>query len=219
MDKELVRFFKDLYKTGPHSADETYLNNLESPKLSEREKAWLDRVIDTNEIAASIRCMKPNKCPGTDGLPVEFFRTFWDEIKIILYSVYQTAISNKLFHLSTCRALISLVEKLGRDHLWVKNWRPLLFMNVDFQIFSKVLADRVQVVLGSIIHKDQLGFLKGRYFGENLMELLSMIEYCNKEEIDAIIINFDFEKAFNRIEWSILDQVLKFFNFGENFQD
>ena len=101
----------------------------------------------------------------------------------------------------------------------MKNWCPLSLMNVDHKIFSEVLADRMQVVLGSIIHKDQSGFLKGRYIGENLMELLSMIEYCNKEEIDAIIISFDFEKAFDRVEWRILDQVLKFFNFGENFWD
>ena len=74
--EELARFFKDLYKRGPHSADEMYLNDLEFPKLSERDKAWLDRVIDIDEIEASMRHMKPNKCPGTDGLPVEFFRTF-----------------------------------------------------------------------------------------------------------------------------------------------
>ena len=53
-------------------------------------------------------------------------------------------------------------------------------MNVDYKIFTKIIALRLQEVMGSIIHRDQSGFMKGRYIGENLIELLSTIEYCKK---------------------------------------
>ena len=69
--------------------------------------------------------MRMNHCPGSDGYPVEFYRCVGEDIKIVLYNVYQEAIINKSFHLSARRGLISLMEKLGRDILWIDNWRCL----------------------------------------------------------------------------------------------
>ena len=76
----------------------------------------------------------------------------------------------------------------------------------------------MQTVLNTLIHKGQSGFMKGIYVGESLLELPAIIEYCDKYNIEAIIVSFDFEKAFDKVEWNILNAVLKFFNFGENFR-
>ena len=178
----------------------------------------MDRVIDIDEIEKAMNTMKLLKCAGSDGFTIEFYHTFWNEIKITLYYAYQDAISSSSFHLSARRVIISLMEKLGRNLLLVKNWRPLSLMNVDYKIFEKVLGLRLQPILNRIIHRDQTGFLKGRYIGENLLELLATIGHAQKHDIDAIVVSFDFEKAFDKIEWDVLDQVLQLFNFGDNFR-
>ena len=59
--------------------------------------------------------------------------------------------------------------------------------------------------------------MRGRYIGENILELTT-IEYCNKHQINALIISFDFEKAFDKVEWSVLNGMLKFVNFGPNIR-
>ena len=58
--------------------------------------------------------------------------------------------------------------------------------------------------------------MRGRYIGENLLQLTSLIEYCKNNMINAVVISFDFEKAFDKIEWNVLDRILQFFHFGPN---
>ena len=36
--------------------------------------------------------------------------------------------------------------------------------------------------------------------------------------LNALVISFHFEKAFDKVEWSILDEVLQYFNFGPNIR-
>ena len=54
--------------------------------------------------------------------------------------------SFKVGELSTSQkqAVITLIEKKGRDKRLVKNWRPISLMNVDTKIASKTLALRMK---------------------------------------------------------------------------
>ena len=61
-----------------------------------------------------------------------------------------------------------------------------------------MIVTRLKTILPEIIHKDQTGFMSGHYTRENLLELLSVIEYANRNKIDALIISYNFEKALNR---------------------
>ena len=79
------------------------------------------------------------------------------------------------------------MEKIGRDSLLLGNWRPLTRLNVDYKILAKVLANHLHEILDKLIHIDQSGFMKGRYIGENLLDLLSTIEYCNRYNTEGII--------------------------------
>ena len=65
------------------------------------------------------------------------------------------------------------MEKTGHDSLLLTNWRPLTLLNVDYKIFSKTIANRLQEVMDDITHRDQSGFMRGRYIGENLVERFS----------------------------------------------
>ena len=60
------------------------------------------------------------------------------------------------------QAVITLVEKRGKDKRQIKNWRPISLINVDAKIASKTLAKRLENVLPEISHFDQRAFVKGR---------------------------------------------------------
>ena len=197
--KEQAKFYQDLYTTNLQETQDFYLDRLESPKLTDREILWLDRVIDMDKLSTAMRQLKNNKSPGSDGLPVEFYKKFWSLIDNILYNVYQEGLQDQL-HLSAQRGFIILLEKSGKDPLLLTNWRPLTLLNIDFEILSKVLVNRIQVVLPTIIHKHQSRFMKGRYMGENLFELVNIIEFCEQEKIDALLVSFNFQKAFDMVE-------------------
>ena len=60
------------------------------------------------------------------------------------------------------QAIITLIEKKGKDKRLIKNWRPISLINVDAKIISKVLAKRLEKVLPNLMHPNQNAFVKGR---------------------------------------------------------
>ena len=96
----------------------------------------------------------------------------------------------------------------------LKNWRPITLLNCDYKIVTKSIASRIRKVLPKIINNDQTGFLKGRFIGENIRLIDSVINYTNTEKIPGLLLFVDFEKAFDSIEWSFIEKTLKYYNFG-----
>ena len=43
-----------------------------------------------------------------------------------------------------------------------------MLLSLDYKIFTKAIAKRLENVLPSIINRDQTGYVKGRYIGENV---------------------------------------------------
>ena len=56
----------------------------------------------------------------------------------------------------------------------------------------------------------------GRYIGENINNATALIDYCMKADIDALLIFLDYNKAFDSIEWGIIEKSLKYFGFRNN---
>ena len=82
---------------------------------------------------------------------------------------------------------------------------------------TKLLAIRLQKVIPNLINSDQVGYIKNRYIGENIRILSDILELTEIEDIEAYIVQVDFEKAFYSIEWDFLFNALKVLNFGDNF--
>ena len=129
--------------------------DLQSQKLQPQQIQRLDRVLDIDAVEHAVKCLKPDKAPGTDGLEARFYECFWNELKVLMYNVYQEAIQKGFLHLSARRGIIALIEKPETGILEIKNWRPLTLLNVDYKIFSNLIANRIQEVLDDIIHRDQ----------------------------------------------------------------
>ena len=58
------------------------------------------------------------------------------------------------------KAVITLIEKKGKDRCFIENWRPISLLNVDAKIMSKVIAARIKEVLANVIHSNQTGYVK-----------------------------------------------------------
>ena len=73
-------------------------------------------------------------------------------------------------------------------------------------------------MLPILINEDQTGFISGRYIGDNIRLLYDMIEYLNKKNMRGLLLNIDFEKAFDSLDWGFMRKVLEKFGFGESMQ-
>jgi hypothetical protein len=78
-------------------------------------------------------------------------------------------------------------------------------------------AERMKMVLPNIIHKDQTGFLKDRYIGENITLFLDTQEHMRKSQKAGYAFLADWEKAYDRVDRDFIAQSLSAFGFGPNF--
>ena len=115
------------------------------------------------------------------------------------------------------QAIITLIDKKGRDRMFLENWRPISLINVDSKIATKGIANRIKDVLPSVIHPNQSGFLKGRFIGETARSILDITAHIKSLQLPGVSLFIDFEKAFDSIEHEFIYQALECFNFGPSF--
>ena len=159
--------------------------------------------------------MENNKSPGEDGYPAEFYKVFWIDIKTILVKSYKYAYESGGLSISQRRGIISLIPKKEKDPLMLKNWRPLSLLNVDYKMLAKTIASRIKSSLNHIVHENQTGYIKNRYIGQNIATINDIIHYTETENIPALLIAVDFEKAFDCLDWTFLQSCLIRFGFPD----
>ena len=64
------------------------------------------------------------------------------------------------------QGVITLIEKEGKDSIYIPIYRPITLLNADYKILSKVLSNRLKRGLSRINHSDQVGYIKDRNIGE-----------------------------------------------------
>ena len=158
-----------------------------------------------------------DKCLGPDGFSHNFIVKFFPELKHMLHSIYMKADADGQLPESAMQGVISLMEKLDKNSLYLKNWRPLTMLNCHYKIYAKIMANRLQMVLPYLINEDQCGFMRNRHIASNLTDLLTTIQHCKQNNECAILTSMDYEKAFDTVSWSAMKTVMKAFGFRERF--
>ena len=64
------------------------IQNTTGIKISRDDLDMLNEEISVEELYSAVSSMKAGKSPGNDGLPAEFYMTFWQEIKCDLIMLY-----------------------------------------------------------------------------------------------------------------------------------
>ena len=216
---ELELFYSTLYSdNNGRSSQSSFLNDsVEIPKLSEELRSACEGQITHNECYSVLQSFQKNKTPGNDGLTIEFYTAFWPLIRKYLvdsinYSYEFGELSN-----SQKQAIITLIEKKGKDKRMIKNWRPISLINVDAKIISKVLVKRLEKVLPTIIHFNQNAFVKGRSIFDAVRTIDDMVDYTKRNGLSGLLVAIDFEKAFDTLNFNFLIRTLHNFNFGPSF--
>ena len=159
---ELEVLYSDLYD-GSTSAEmgsfSSFLSDLnEIPSLVEEKKNVCEGNLGYGECYNALQTFQKNKSPGNDGLTAEFYLAFWPVFGSLLVESLNYAFE---YGELSKQAVITLIEKRGKDKRQIKNWRPISLINVDAIIASKALAKRLENVLPEVIHFDQSAFVKG----------------------------------------------------------
>jgi hypothetical protein len=104
--------------------------------------------------------------------------------------------------------LISLIPKLKEANN-IKQFRPIYLLEVAYKWFTKVLTKRLTGVAESFISATQTSFLLVRNILEGVVILHETLRELRKRKKKGIIIKLDFEKAYDRVYWHFLYEVLE----------
>ena len=141
------RFYEKLYSkqnTNVNSEEaNSFLNNPNLLRLSEELSESCEGEITLKKCETILNSLKTGKTPGKDGIPVEFYRVFWLLLSKVMVDSFNEAYNKKEMSHSQKQAVITLIEKKGKDINYLEYWRPISLINVDANIASKVIATRV----------------------------------------------------------------------------
>jgi hypothetical protein len=104
--------------------------------------------------------------------------------------------------------LIYLIPKGDEVSLDLKKWRPITLLNTTYKILAKALENRLQKVLDVIIYDSQTRFLQERSIMDNIFVFWEMTALAKTMKQDLVVLFLDFEKAYDRVDWMFLQQVM-----------
>nr|XP_027109237.1 uncharacterized protein LOC113729105 [Coffea arabica] len=97
-------------------------------------------------------------------------------------------------------------------------FRPISLCNFVNKIFSKILARRLAPLLPKIISPNQSGFVQERSISDNYLLVQEVIAGIKRKARGGnVVFKLDMTKAYDRMKWPFLIQVLRAFGFGERW--
>jgi hypothetical protein len=97
--------------------------------------------------------------------------------------------------------LISLIN--------IKQFRLICSHGVDYIWITKVLTKRLTTVVDSVVSKTQTTFIPGRNILEGVVILHETMHELNRRKKIGVILKLDFEKAYDKVSWPFLLEVLE----------
>jgi hypothetical protein len=152
--------------------------------------------------------MKTDTAPGPDGFPVVFFKRFWPLVKHGILHILNDFVLGRIDIARLNFGILSLIPKVSGAEQ-ISRYRPIALINVIFKIISKAYACKLDPIAHRIISPNQTAFIKGRNILDGPLALLEIIHDIRKRKHSGVLLKLDFEKAYDRVNWDFLGEVLR----------
>ena len=138
-----IKGFYNSFYTGKSLKTEqeclNYLTDINTPLLSEHESLSCEGKLTLKEIYQVLESMPGKKSPGNDGLSKEFYLSFFDLLSQPLLESLNAAFDEGEHSPSQRQAIISLIEKKGKDKRLIKTGDQYLYLTLTPKFFQKFL--------------------------------------------------------------------------------
>ena len=195
-----MSFFSDLFKSSnPPFYDE--VKDLFDPVISLKENEQICMIPTDLEIKEVLFSMGSLKSPGPDGFPPLFFKHYWNIVNKEVTEAVKNFFSSGRLLQQLNHTFITLIPKVV-GVARVNQFRPISLYNVVYKVISKILAQRLKVLLPKIVSPWQGAFVPGRVIQDNTIIAQEVIHVMkrSKGKQGYMALKMDMEKAYDRTE-------------------
>ncbi len=139
----VVFFYEDLYQE--KEVWRPSVDGLDFHSIEAAERSHLERKFDREEVFLVLKDLQGDKAPGPDGFSMAFFHKCLEVVGNDVMDFFEE------FH-THCKFEKSLnATFIERDVLNIRDFRPISLVGNMYKLLSKVLANRVKLVMESLI--------------------------------------------------------------------
>jgi hypothetical protein len=77
-----------------------------------------------------------------------------------------------------------------------------------YKFLAKVLANRLRLVIGSVISESQTTFMRDRQILDGILIANEIVDEAPKSKKELMLFKVDFDKAYVSVDWGYLDDVM-----------
>ena len=209
-----------LYAVRPtsRSAQDLLLSTLDASLPAGAASACEAASLSPSQLRRALDSMPKGKRPGPDGLPYEFYQTFWEdlggELSHILAEAHAGGPADSALPASMRQGLIVPIFKAG-DRTDPARYRPITLLNADYKVTAKALALCIAPALATVVDDTQTAFIPGRWIGDNVLAHLEEVDYCQDVGQPGCLLFLDFAKAYDRVDRPWLLRCMRAIGFGD----
>ncbi|KAE8707155.1 hypothetical protein F3Y22_tig00110387pilonHSYRG00987 [Hibiscus syriacus] len=211
-------YFFSLFRSSEATPDEEILQAIDRC-VSPCDNEMLCRDFSAEEVTIGFSQVNPSKAPSFDGLPGQFFRSFWNIVGCDFVNLYLSLLNGMMDFNYVNRTIIVLIPKVSSSKL-MKQFRPISLCSVIYKVVSKAIVNRLKPLMHVCVVENQCAFVPGRRIFDNFLVAHELIHYLKGSKNGpnkGVAIKLDKEKAYDRVEWGFLLDVMIRMGFSSSF--
>ena len=214
----VVEYFQSLFSSS-HPSLQSDIFEAVMPSVSLEMNEQLLKPFTREEVEVALHQMEPITAPGPDGMPPLFYHSFWNLIGNDISSAVLDCLNNCNIPKEINHTNITLIPKVKSPE-FITDFRPISLCNVVYKIVSKVLANRLKVVLPAVVSENQSAFQAGRLITDNILMAFETLHYMKHHQHGSfgfMALKLDMSKAYDRVEWVFLQGMMKQMGFDSRW--
>ena len=214
----IANYFLNLFRSDVQGDSQQILDTVERKVTSTMNEMLLAPFTEV-DIKEALDSIGDLKAPGPDGMPAIFYKNFWSTVGRKVVEEVMQVLNGGDMPASWNETTVVLIPKVPKPES-VKNLRPISLCNVMYKLVSKVLANRLKQVLPDVISPSQSAFVPGRLISDNILIAYEITHYMRRKKkgkTSYAAVKLDMSKAYDRVEWSFLKQMMVKLGFNQRW--
>ncbi|CAJ2672096.1 unnamed protein product [Trifolium pratense] len=188
------------------------VDDLQFKRLNHVENGSLIKPFTEVEVKSAVWDCDSFKSPGPDGINFGFIKDFWAELRGDIMRFISEFHRNGKLAKGINSTFIALIPKVDSPQR-LNDFRPISLVGCLYKIFAKVLANRLRLVIGSVISEAQTAFVKDRQILDGILVANEVVDEARRSKKELMLFKVDFEKAYDSVDWGYLDDIMERMSF------